>query len=108
MDRLDRPPPRVDARPSGLHPCYARYLRPFERVPDLSRAAFVADTPRHDRCARRVALQVATPQTVPAWTKTRRQARAGRPWKPTRRGAAGLPAIARGSDRRWRRRAGPD
>ena len=83
LDRLGRPPPRDDARPSGVGACDARHLGPFERVPDLPRAAPAADPDRHDRCSRRLALQIALPEAGPAGSEAGRQARrqvvAGKP-----------------------------
>ena len=39
-------------RPAGRHACHARHLGPFQRLPDLPRAAPAADAARHHRCAR--------------------------------------------------------
>ena len=75
LDRLGRKAPRDDARPSGVGACDARHLGPFERVPDLPRVAPVADPDRHDRCSRRLALQIALSEAGPAGSETGRQAR---------------------------------
>ena len=83
LDRLGRTAPRDDARPPGLDACDARHLGPFERVPDLPRAAPAADPDRHDRCAGRLALQIALSEAGPAGSEAGRQARrqvvAGKP-----------------------------
>ena len=108
MDRLGRTPPCFDARSPGLAACDARDLRAFKRVPDLPRAAFAADAPRHDRCAGRVALQVTASEAVPSRAETRGQTRADRPRKAAAGCAARLSALARGSDHRWRRPTRPN
>ena len=66
--------------PAGRDACDARHLGPFERLSDLPRAASAADAARHDRCAGRLALQVAV---------SRSRARPGRnrPASPTRSAA---------------------
>ncbi len=62
--------------------CDARHLGAFQRLPDLPRAASAADAARHDRCAGRLALQVAASEALPAGPEAGRQARqveAGKP-----------------------------
>ena len=95
VDRLGRPAPRDDARPAGLDPCDARHLGPFQRLPDLPRAASAADPARHDRCAGRLALQVAVSEAGPAGPEAGRQARPGRRRQTARRRAARLSDGAR-------------
>ena len=96
VDRLGRPAARDDARPAGRDACDARHLGPFQRLPDLPRAAPAADAARHDRCAGRLPLQAALSEAGPAGPEAGRQAGAGR--------ARQAAAPARRSAIRWRRR----
>ncbi len=99
------PTARIDARPPGLAARDARHFGAFERLPDLPRLASAADADRHDRCAGRLALQVAAPKTVPAGPEADRQARPGDARSAAARHPARLPDVARGSDPRRRRAA---
>ena len=56
-------------RPPGLDARDARHLGAFERLPHLPRAASAADAARRDRCARRLALQVAASKPAPPGPK---------------------------------------
>jgi hypothetical protein len=59
LDRHEGRKARQDDRPAGGVSRHARDLGPFQRLPDLPRAAHAADPARLDRLPRRLPLQAA-------------------------------------------------
>ena len=92
LDRLGRPAARDDARPPGRDARDARHLGPFQRVPDLPRAASAAD-----RCSARSMCRAAgaTSRRIPSLARRGRSRPASRarstPGKPLGGAPLGYP-----------------